>query len=89
VTASAVGHLGAGADEVRDFAGDAETVHTVVFRLPSRPDEEWLIVAIPARTAYLDDRRRTARNIALDVAAEIRATAERVTYETVLERRRG
>lgn len=60
-------------------------VHVYV---PDTPGVEWLVYAVPVESAYLDDPRQTPRQLALEVAAEARDTAERITYDAVLTRRR-
>lgn len=76
-------------DRVIDLCPPDAAAYSALIRLPDTPGVEWLIFAIPAKVDYLDDETVTPRQVAVGVAAEARDTAERITYGSVLERRRG
>jgi hypothetical protein len=69
-----------------DWTAQAETATVYV---PHTPGVEWFVFAVPVDTGLLDDPGITARQVALDVAAVARETAEPIVYATILERRRG
>lgn len=62
--------------------------HVAVY-VPATPGVEWFVFAVPVDTGLLDDPGITARQVALDVAAVARETAEPIVYATILERRRA
>jgi hypothetical protein len=76
-------------DRVVNLCPPDAVAYGVLLRLPDTPGVEWLVFAVPASTEMLDDEGITARQVSLEVAAEARSAAERITYDAVLERRRG
>lgn len=73
-----------------DLRPDTTTTATArTVYVPDTPGVEWFVFAVPADAALLDDPGITARQVALDVAAVARQTAEQVAYNAVLERRHG
>jgi hypothetical protein len=70
-----------------DLSGGADRVITVELVLPDEPDVRWFALAVRVPLGDLDDLGVTARQVALNAAADARDLAERVVHPAVLDYR--
>ena len=74
-------------DPTVDLSGGAERTRTVTLVVPDDPTVRYLAVVVPITLAELEDPGVTARQVALNAAADARDTVESTLAPMVLKAR--